>query len=159
MSMNGLQCKRCGASDYAKSGQARGHQRYRCRACGAGLAVPGLRCRACGCNFTDTPLRGKLPAMKALAVLLYGMGNMSFNGIGRLLGVSDVAVLKWVRAEAVTLPEPEVPAAMVAVEVDEMWHYLKKSLPSSGFGGPTTLIAGVPWPGFWVGVMMRPAAG
>ena len=145
MLMDGLQCKRCGASDYAKSGQVRGHQRY--------------RCRACGCNFTDTPLRGKPPAMKALAVLLYGMGNMSFNGIGRLLGVSDVAVLKWVRAEAVILPEPEVSAAMVAVEVDEMWRYLKKSLPSSGFGGPTTLIAGVPWPGFWVGVMMRPAAG
>jgi hypothetical protein len=33
--------------------------------------------------------------MKALAVLLYGMGNMSFSMIGRLLGVSDVAVLKW----------------------------------------------------------------
>ena len=73
------------------------------------------RCRACGCHFTDTPLRGKPPAMKALAVLLYGMGGMSFSGIGRLLGVSDVAVLKWVHAEAAGLPEPEVPtiAAML----------------------------------------------
>ena len=118
MSTGGLQCKRCGLSDYAKSGQARGHQRYRCRACGS--------------HFTDTPLRGKPPAMKALAVLLYGMGNMSFNGIGRLLGVSDVAVLKWVRAEAVTLPEPEVPATVVTVEVDEMWHFLKKICQALG---------------------------
>ena len=70
--------------------------------------------------------------MKALAVLLYGMGNMSFNGIGRLLGVSDVAVLKWVRAEAVTLPEPEVPATVVTVEVDEMWHFLKKICQALG---------------------------
>ncbi len=79
-----------------------------------------------GCHFTDTPARGKPAAMKALAVLLYGMGNMSFSMIGRLLGVSDVAVLKWVRAEAFSLPDPAVPAEVVTVEIDEMWHYLKK---------------------------------
>jgi transposase-like protein len=145
MSEGGLCCKRCGVSDYARSGLARGHQRY--------------RCRACGCHFTDTPLRGKPPAMKALAVLLYGMGAMSFSGIGRLLGVSDVAVLKWVRSEAASLPEPEVPASVVTVEVDEMWHFVKKSLPGSGCGVPMTWIAGEPWPGCWVGVMMRPADG
>ncbi len=97
--------------------------------------------------------------MKALALLLYGMGHMSFNGIGRLLGVSDVAVLKWVRAEAMALPEPQVAAAVVTVEVDEMWHFLKERLPSCGSGAPMTWISGAPWPGCWVGVMMRPAAG
>ena len=35
-------------------------------------------------------------AVKALATLLYAMGNMSFCGIARLLNVSDVAVLKWI---------------------------------------------------------------
>ncbi len=112
MAVDRLRCKRCGVSDYARSGKARGHQRYRCRGCGS--------------HFTDTPHRGKPPAMKALAVLLYGMGNMSFNGIGRLLGVSDVAVLNRMRAEAVSLPEQEVSAATVTVEVDELWHHLKK---------------------------------
>ena len=96
--------------------------------------------------------------MKALAILLYGMGGMSFSMIGRVLGVSDVAVLKWVRAEAMALPEPVVSPSVVTVEVDEMWHFLKKSLPSSGSGGPMTWISGAPWPGFWVAVMMRPAA-
>ncbi len=113
--------------------------------------------------------------MKALAVLLYRMGSMSFSIIGRVLRVSDVAVLKWVRAEAASLPEPEVGAAVVTLEVDEMWHFLKKSLPISGCGGPMTWISGEPWPGCWVGggtsrfrrrsrwnsaagVMMRPAA-
>ena len=42
-----------------------------------------------------TPPRGKPAAMKALAVLLYAMGNVSFGSIARLLGVSDVAVLNW----------------------------------------------------------------
>lgn len=97
--------------------------------------------------------------MKALAVLLYGMGGMSFSMIGRTLGVSDVAVLKWVRAEAAALPEPAVSSSVVTVEVDEMWHFLKKSLPSCGFGAPMTWISGEPWPGCWVGVMTRPAAG
>ena len=122
----------------------RGHQRY--------------RCRVCGCHFTDTPARGKPPAMRALAVLLHGMGGMGFSMIGRVLRVSDVTVLKWVRAEAASLPEPVVSPSVVTVEVDEMWHFLEKSLPSSGFGGPMTWISGEPWPRCWVGVMMRPAA-
>ena len=90
MSKDGLCCKRCGGLAYVKSGKVRGHQRYRCRGCGG--------------NFTNTSRRGKPPAMRAMAVLLYGMGNMSFSMISRLLGVSDVAVLKWIRAEASALP-------------------------------------------------------
>ena len=75
--------------------------------------------------------------MKALAVLLHGMRGMSFSMIGRVLGVSDVAVLKWVRAEAASLPEPEVSAAVVTVAVvtvavDEMWQFLKKACQALG---------------------------
>ena len=66
--------------------------------------------------------------MKALAILLYAMGNMSFGSIARLLGVSDVSVLRWVRAEAKTLSEPEVAAEHVIVTIDELWHFLKKDL-------------------------------
>ena len=46
-------------------------------------------CLSCGCNFTMTPPRGKPPAMKALALLLYAMGNVSFGSIARIPGVSD----------------------------------------------------------------------
>ena len=79
--------------------------------------------------------------------------------IGRVLGVSDAAVLKWVRDAAASLPEPEVGPAVVTVAVDEMWHYLRESLPSSGSGAPMTWIHGAPWPGCWVGMTMQPAAG
>ena len=104
-------CKSCGASDYVRNGTVRGLQRY--------------LCKACQCNFTMTPPRGKSPAVKALATLLYAMGNMSFCGIGRLLGVSDVAVLNWVRDAAASLPEPQIPADVKIVMVDEMHHFLK----------------------------------
>ncbi len=108
-----LCCKRCGTSDYVKNGIVRGRQRY--------------RCRGCSCNFTDTSRRGKPAAMKALALLLYGMGNASFCMIARLLGVSDVAVLNWVRAEAENLPAPAVSADVVTITLDEMWHFLQKN--------------------------------
>ena len=65
--------------------------------------------------------------MKALAILLYSMGNASFGMIGRLLGVSDVAVLKWVRAEAQSIPEPKVESDLLVVTLDEMWHYVQKN--------------------------------
>ncbi len=134
------ECKRCGARDYTKNGTVRGIQRY--------------RCRSCGCNFTATKRRGRPAAVKALASLLYAMGNMSFSGIGRLVGVSDVAVLKWIRAEALKLPEPEMPADTQIVMLDEMHHFLKKRQKS--YGERMILSSGELYPGFWVGVMMQP---
>jgi transposase len=140
-----ISCKRCGAAHYTKNGTVRGLQRY--------------RCKACGCNFTATKPRGKPAAMKALAVLLYAMANVSFGSIARLLNVSDVAVLKWIRAEAGSLPEPEIACDLVAITLDEMWHFLQKKQKSFGSGEPMILLTGEPWPGFWVGVTMPPAKG
>jgi transposase len=139
-----MKCKRCAHMGAVRNGRVRGLQRY--------------RCKSCGYNFTDTPPRGKPAAMKALAVLLYSMGNASFGMIGRLCGVSDVAVLNWVRAEARTLPEPEIPTGTVVLSLDEMWHFVQKKTENSGSGAPMTLFGGEPWPGCWVGVMIKPAA-
>src|SRR5208282_6302717 len=137
--MSEVCCKRCGATDHVKNGNVRGFQRY--------------LCLSCGCNFTMTPPRGKPPAMKALAILLYAMGSMSFCAIARILGVSDVAVLNWVRDEARQLPEPSINADVVVVTLDEMWRFVKKSLVNCGFGEPMTLLLGEPSPGFLVAVM------
>ena len=137
--MSEVCCKRCGAADHVKNGIVRGFQRY--------------LCLSCGCNFTMTPPRGKPPAMKALALLLYAMGNVSFGSIARILGVSDVAVLNWVRDEARKLPEPSTKAEVVVVTLDEMWHFVKKRLRNCGFGEPMTLLLGEPSPGFLVAVM------
>jgi len=142
--MSEIICKVCQASDYVKNGTVRGLQR--------------TRCKICGCNFMDTPPRGKPAAVKALAVLLYAMGNMSFCGIGRLFGVSDVAVLNWIRKEAEGLPAPDVPANVEIILLDEMHHFLKKSQQNYGFGERMTLSSSELSPGFWVAVMM-PHAG
>ena len=111
--MGEITCKRCGVMDHVRNGIVRSLQRY--------------RCEACGYNFTMTPRRGKPPEMKAMALLLYAMGGMSFRGIARLLRVSDVTVLNWVREAARRLPEPSVPDGAVLITFDEMWHFLEKN--------------------------------
>ncbi len=139
-----MQCKKCGSLSFVKSGFVRGLQRY--------------KCKNCRCNFTDTPLRGKPAAMKALAVLLYVMGNASYGMIARLCKVSDVAVYKWIRKEGTCLPEPDARPSAGIVQIDEMWHFVDGKKIKFGSGGPLTLWHSELWPGFWVGVMMKPAA-
>lgn len=142
--MSELCCKRCEAQDYVKSGFVRGHQRY--------------KCKGCGYHFTDTPPRGKSSAIKALAVLLYSMGNMSQSMIARLFGVSHVAVYKWIKAAGMALPEPEAPADVEIVQLDEMWHFINGKKTNDGSGAPSIRSSGEPWPGFWVDVTIRPAS-
>ena len=106
-------CKRCRSAKYVKNGLMRGQQRY--------------LCKGCGLNFTDTPPRGKPLALKVAAVLLYVSG-LSMNRTAKLLGVSTPTIQAWLEQFAAAYaqkPEPEGRA--VVIELDEMWHYLKKT--------------------------------
>ena len=92
-------------------------------------------CKACGLNFTDTPPRGKPLAVKAAAVLLYVSG-LSMNRTAKLLGVSTPTIQAWLEQVAAAYaqkPEPEGRA--VVIELDEMWHDLKKVRPPLGLEG------------------------
>ena len=112
----GLRCKRCGSAEQVKNGLMLSKQRY--------------LCKACGLNFTDTPVRGKPLAMKATAVLLYVSG-LSMNRTAKVLGVSTPTIQAWLEQFAAAYaqkPEPEGRA--VVIELDEMWHYLKKVRPA-----------------------------
>ena len=126
----GLRCKRCGAEEHVRNGLMRGKQRYRycyCYCC-------RCRCWACGLNFTDTPPRGMPLAMKVTAVLLYVSG-LSMSRAAKLLGVSTPTVMAWIeRFAEVYAQKPEPEGRAVVVELDEMWHYLKKRPRSSGSG-------------------------
>lgn len=141
--MSAIICKKCKSEKHIKNGLVRGLQRY--------------RCKDCKCNFTNTGIRGKHPAMKALSIILYSMGNMSYRMIGTLLGLSHVTVYEWIRSEAEKLPVPAIAADVEIVMIDEMWHFIQKKHKNSGFGERIILSSGKPWPGFWVGMMMQPA--
>jgi len=115
-----LRCKRCRSAEQTKNGFMRGRQRY--------------RCKGCGLNFTDTPPRGMPFQLKVLAVLLYVSG-LSMNRTAKLLGVSTPSVMSWIEQFAKEhAPKPEPEGRALVIELDEMWHYLKKSPTSSGCG-------------------------
>ena len=129
----GLLCKRCGSDEHVKNGLTRGKQRY--------------LCKGCGLNFTDTPPRGKPLALKVAAVLLYVSG-LSMNRTAKLLGVSTPTIQAWLEQFAAAYaqkPEPEGRA--VVIELDEMWHYLKKSPNPSGSGRLGIVLQGDWWIG------------
>ena len=136
-------CKRCGSAKHVKNGLMRGKQRY--------------LCKTCGLAFTDTPARGKPLALKAAAVLLYVSG-LSMNRTAKLLGVSTPTVQAWLEQFAAAYaqkPKPEGRA--VVIELDEMWHYLKKSPNRSGSGRLGIVLQGSWWTGS-AAVVTRPLA-
>ncbi len=130
-----LRCKRCGSEEHIKNGRMRGEQRY--------------RCRACGLNFTATPPRGKPLALKITAVLRYVSG-LPMNRTAKLVGVSTPTVQAWIEqlAEAhAPRPEPQQQGRALVIELDEMWHYPKKSRTSSGSGKLGIVLRGGSWTG------------
>ena len=139
----GLCCKRCGSAEHVKNGLMRGKQRY--------------LCKACGLTFTDTPARGKPLAMKATAVLLYVSG-LSMNRTAKLLGVSTPTIQAWLEQFAAAhAQKPEPKGRAVVIELDEMWHSLKKS-PSRCGSGKLGIVLQASW---WTGsaaVVIRPPA-
>ncbi|OJW52308.1 MAG: hypothetical protein BGO67_10685 [Alphaproteobacteria bacterium 41-28] len=101
-------CKKCGSLKFIKNGFVRGLQRS--------------RCQECRCNFTNTKRRGIHPTLRAFGIVLYGMCGVSMYKIAKLFGVSNVAVLKWVRKEADLIEDVPPHAESKIVMIDEMWH-------------------------------------
>ena len=138
-----LRCKRCGSEEHVKNGFMKGLQRY--------------RCKACGLNFTDTPPRGMPLRVKVEAVLPY-LSGPSMNRTAKLLGVSTPSVQAWIeRFAEVYAQKPEPEGRAVVVELDEMWHYLKKSRTSSGCGRLGIVLRGASSTGSWEVVTPPPS--
>ena len=97
------------------------------------------------------------PARKSSAVLSQrgGDGSPVFQSAEGAL--DQVARLVSGRIERRL--ESEFAAAAIAVKVDKMYRHLKRILPGPGFGRPMTLITSAPRSEFWVGVVMKSAAG
>jgi transposase-like protein len=140
----GLRCKRCGSEEQVKNGRMRGQQRYLCK--GGGL------------NFTNTPARGKPLALKAAAVLLYVSG-LSMNRTAKVLGVSTPTIQAWLEQFAAAYAQkPEPAGRAVVIELDEMWHYLKKSPSPCGSGRLGIVLQANWWTGNAAVVTRAPAS-
>jgi transposase len=133
-------CPKCMHPHVVKAGKARGTQRW--------------LCRGCGYQFTRTTPRGRPMWQKSLAVFLYCHG-LSMNALGKMFGVRASSVLKWIRHFAMEhAAKPEPVGKAIILEVDEMWHFLKKNGTNSGSGKLLIVIQAASLTGN-VGVVMR----
>lgn len=118
-----MHCPKCRSESYRKNGFINEKQRY--------------TCKGCGCQFTQSHKRGAPASKKALAYVLY-LEGLGLRSIGRILKVSNVAVLKWIKALAEIWGEKTVqqkaPRHCKVIEIDEMWHYIQKKNKKSGYG-------------------------
>ena len=138
-----VKCKRCGSTHCVRNGKVRGKQRY--------------KCKECGFNFVEGDNRQKIGAVgRALAILLYGSGNVSYGFIARLFGVSRTTVLRWIRQAASCITKPVAEAHVKEVEIDEMWHFIGKKSKKYGYGERWTVLQIGPSDGILALVLLKP---
>lgn len=89
--MNDLYCPKCKGRHIVKSGRAKGKQRYKCNTCNYHFSVLKE-----GKNISPYFV------IKALQLHLEGV---TFREIERILGVSHVSVMNWIRRYNVKAPE------------------------------------------------------
>ena len=102
-------CPKCSSDKIVKNGIHLNKQRF--------------RCKHCGFQFTRKTPRGRPPAEKATALLLYTLG-LSFNTIARMYGVASSTVMRWVRDSAGKPYETVQLGEAIVIEPDELWSFL-----------------------------------
>ena len=115
-----MKCPKCQSEHSVKSGHANGN--------------PRRLCKQCGCHYTRSQPRGKPMELKRQAVQMY-LEGMGFRAIGRVLGVSTVSVLNWVRAfgeRLESLRAARAPEHTPVIECDELWHFVGKKKKTVG---------------------------
>jgi len=77
---------------------------------------------------------GIKPEYKRLALMMY-LEGMGLRSIGRIIGVSDVAVLKWIKNFGIKAGDLPIKGSPVKeVEIDEMHTYIGSKKTRNGFG-------------------------
>ena len=136
-------CKRCQSEKVVKNGIVRKKQRY--------------KCKECGYNFVlgDDRTFPKMPALKALCVLLYALSKGSYNMLGKLLDRDRSLIYRWLREAGMNMSEPEINGEIAEIEFDEMWHFLDSKKTRFGLSKPLTVALGELSPGFSVVVILQ----
>ena len=114
-----MRCRRCGSEDSVKNGRRGGSQCF--------------KCKDCGFQFTKETANGIGRGERAKAILLYVLG-LSMRSIARTFNVSPSTVLYWVRNFAIKTYQKPAPEGSVAVELDEMWHFIGSKKRGAGYG-------------------------
>mgnify|MGYP001765222325 CR=1 FL=1 len=89
--MKQLNCPRCKSDDIAKSGVVKGRQRF--------------RCKSCNYHFTVLKEGKNIDPYYVIKALQLHIEGISLREIERILGISHVSVLNWVKKYNIKAPE------------------------------------------------------
>lgn len=115
-----MKCPKCKSEEKVKDGIVKGKQRY--------------KCKKCAYRYTVEFYGGMVPFYKRLALLLFIEG-IGFRKISRILGVSNVAVLNWIKAFGISSGNLSGKDAIIKeLEIEEMHIYLDSNKMKNGCG-------------------------
>ena len=115
-----MKCPRCKSDEKIKDGIVKQKQRYKCK----------------GCSFRYTVASGsgaKPLYLRKIALQLY-LEGLGFRSIGRVIGVSNVTVLNWIRAFGEQVAELQSSEPVIYAEIDEMHIYVGQKKVINGYG-------------------------
>lgn len=119
-------CPRCQSKNHVKYGFLAGKQRF--------------KCKDCACRFVGHITQSYPEKLRKQALQLY-LEGLGFRAIGRLLKISNVTVLNWVRDAGKSLPERKTPASLEIIELDELCTHIQKNRKNAGYGWLLTVQA------------------
>src|SRR5271170_1831149 len=111
-------CPKCKNKNIRKDGIVKQRQRFRCKDCDYHFTVESV---------------GKPEKFKRDALILY-LEGLGFRSIGRVLGVSHVAIFNWIKSFGQSIDDIRSADKIDVVEVDEMHTYVSSKKTSSGYG-------------------------
>lgn len=132
-----MNCPQCQSSRIIKDGIVKGKQRYLCKDCQYRHTVQ-QRWNACP------------KEVKRLALTMY-MEGLGFNSIGRILKVSHVAVMNWIRFYGEQLKALQSSEPMKITEMDEMHTYIGHKKTTDGYGLLLIDAGKDTWTSLWAG--------
>ena len=114
-----MKCPKCNSEHYVKDGIVKNRQRYLCKQC----------------KYRYTVLEiGKPKVLKKLALELY-LEGLGFRSIERILKVSHVSVLNWVKTLGKKIEEyRQVEGNIEIIEMDELHTYIRRKKTTVGSG-------------------------
>lgn len=108
-------CPKCSSTKYVKNGKLKNIQRY--------------LCKKCGYNFTVNKLGKRIEKRLVVLALQLYLEGLGFRAIERVLGVSHVSVINWVKQYGKNLDYLKLQGGnkdAKIIEIDEICTYLQK---------------------------------
>lgn len=115
-----MDCPKCKSTSKVKDGIVKGKQRY--------------KCSACDYRFSVEHKHNIQPYFRRLALMLY-LEGLGLRSIGRLIGVSNVTVLNWIKSYGLKAQNHKPENSQVdIIEMDEVHTFIGSKKTSAGYG-------------------------